>query len=95
MRTTAFASAAVLALVPATAALAQLAYRPDTCAPGFVWREAFAGDRVCVTPTPARRQRRTTGRRRRASSRAGDPTARDNACPAMSGARQGPTIWSV
>ncbi|MGD9892521.1 MAG: hypothetical protein AB7R89_31570 [Dehalococcoidia bacterium] len=23
---------------------------PDTCAPGFVWREAFAGDHVCVIP---------------------------------------------
>jgi hypothetical protein len=23
---------------------------PDTCAPGFVWREAFEGDHVCVTP---------------------------------------------
>ena len=23
---------------------------PDTCEPGFVWREAFPGDHVCVTP---------------------------------------------
>lgn len=23
---------------------------PDTCAPGFVWREAFADDHVCVSP---------------------------------------------
>jgi hypothetical protein len=23
---------------------------PDTCAPGWVWREAFDGDTVCVTP---------------------------------------------
>jgi hypothetical protein len=22
----------------------------DTCRPGFVWREAFPGDHVCVTP---------------------------------------------
>jgi hypothetical protein len=23
---------------------------PDTCKQGFVWREAFGGDTVCVTP---------------------------------------------
>jgi hypothetical protein len=29
----------------------------DICRPGFVWREAFPGDRVCVTPeTRARAQ---------------------------------------
>jgi hypothetical protein len=26
------------------------AYRPDTCSPGLVWREAVAGDHECVTP---------------------------------------------
>ncbi|GHO74349.1 hypothetical protein KSD_21200 [Ktedonobacter sp. SOSP1-85] len=25
-------------------------YGPDTCASGYVWREAFEGDHVCVTP---------------------------------------------
>jgi hypothetical protein len=30
------------------------AYGPNTCIDGFVWREAFAGDVVCVTP--ARRE---------------------------------------
>lgn len=25
-------------------------FGPDTCKPGFVWREAFSDDRVCVTP---------------------------------------------
>jgi hypothetical protein len=25
-------------------------YGPDTCNPGFVWREAFEGDVICVTP---------------------------------------------
>jgi hypothetical protein len=25
-------------------------YGPDTCLQGFVWREAFEGDHVCVTP---------------------------------------------
>lgn len=26
------------------------AYGPDTCKPGFVWRDAVAGDHICVTP---------------------------------------------
>ena len=26
------------------------AYGPDTCKQGFVWREAFGGDVVCVPP---------------------------------------------
>ncbi|MGV3652093.1 MAG: hypothetical protein ACO1OK_11745, partial [Devosia sp.] len=26
------------------------AFGPNTCIPGFVWREAFGGDVVCVTP---------------------------------------------
>jgi hypothetical protein len=26
------------------------AYGPNTCLSGFVWREAFEGDIVCVTP---------------------------------------------
>ncbi len=30
------------------------AYGPNTCISGFVWREAFGGDVVCVTP--ARRE---------------------------------------
>ena len=25
-------------------------YGPDTCLPGYVWRDAFEGDHVCVTP---------------------------------------------
>ena len=29
---------------------AQLPYGPDTCDRGYVWREAFPGDHVCVTP---------------------------------------------
>ncbi|MFF3556938.1 hypothetical protein ACFYXL_26420 [Streptomyces tsukubensis] len=32
------------------AAAADLPYGPYTCANGFVWREAFAGDQVCVPP---------------------------------------------
>jgi hypothetical protein len=33
----------------ATAAHATCDFGPDTCLPGFVWREAFPGDHVCVT----------------------------------------------
>jgi hypothetical protein len=51
-RSALFLLAAVSALsAPAlgsTQALAQ--YGPDTCRQGFVWREAFAGDHVCVRP---------------------------------------------
>lgn len=38
-------------LLPAPASAAPvLAYGPYTCAQGFVWREAFDGDTVCVGP---------------------------------------------
>ena len=33
-----------------TPAFAQLPYGPDTCLDGYVWREAFLNDHVCVTP---------------------------------------------
>jgi hypothetical protein len=36
--------------VEATTLAYPLDYGPDTCAPGFVWRDAFDGDHVCVTP---------------------------------------------
>lgn len=44
-----------LASLPITAAIAapahaQLPYGPDTCSQGYVWREAFPGDHVCVRP---------------------------------------------
>ncbi|WP_143204023.1 hypothetical protein [Streptomyces kebangsaanensis] len=32
-------------------------YGPDTCKPGYVWREAVPGDRVCVTPATRDRAR--------------------------------------
>src|ERR1700754_4535564 len=53
------AAGAVLAIHAATAtqdkatapvALKALPYGPDTCQPGYVWREARPGDHVCVTP---------------------------------------------
>lgn len=31
--------------------LAQGAYGPDTCVQGYVWRDAFPGDHVCVLPS--------------------------------------------
>ena len=34
----------------ATTARADLPYGPDTCQQGYVWREAFPGDHVCVIP---------------------------------------------
>ena len=43
-------------LLGLTAALAPLAcqaglpYGPDTCMQGYVWREAYEGDHVCVSP---------------------------------------------
>jgi hypothetical protein len=33
-----------------TRTIVPLPYGPDTCANGFVWRDAFPGDHVCVTP---------------------------------------------
>ena len=35
-------------------------YGPNTCKQGFVWREAFDGDVVCVTPTCANKRGPTT-----------------------------------
>ena len=40
--------AALLFLAPAVSSAQQ--YGPDTCISGFVWREAYAGDHVCVDP---------------------------------------------
>jgi len=34
----------------AASLLCTAAYGPDTCAQGYVWREAFTNDHVCVTP---------------------------------------------
>jgi len=35
---------------PAPPAPPVLPYGPDTCVPGYVWRDAIPGDHVCVTP---------------------------------------------
>jgi hypothetical protein len=48
------ATLGVVVTIPASVtpptAEAALAYGPYTCKPGYVWREAFYGDKVCVTP---------------------------------------------
>jgi len=51
-RTAMFALAAVIALSAPTLAPTPAAaqYGPDTCRQGFVWRESFPGDHVCVPP---------------------------------------------
>lgn len=36
-------------MLPSTSSLAACPYGPDQCKPGYVWREAFSGDHVCVT----------------------------------------------
>ncbi|MDW5595464.1 hypothetical protein VSS74_14030 [Conexibacter stalactiti] len=46
--TTAIAMSAPSLLTPGAAVAAD--YGPDTCLAGFVWREAFVGDTVCVPP---------------------------------------------
>jgi len=45
------ATTVVCAVVSAPlVASAALPYGPDTCAQGYVWREAYPGDHVCVIP---------------------------------------------
>ena len=43
--------AAIAALALPTAPAQAQDYGPNTCLTGFVWREAFAGDVVCVPPS--------------------------------------------
>jgi len=49
-RSALFLLAAVTSLSAPAVAPALAQYGPDTCRQGFVWREAFAGDHVCVRP---------------------------------------------
>jgi hypothetical protein len=44
------AGASVTSGASVTVSVTALAYGRDTCKQGFVWREAVAGDHVCVTP---------------------------------------------
>jgi hypothetical protein len=50
---------------PAPCALAQAA-APDACKPGFVWRDAYPGDHVCVDPVV---HSRTQGQNKLAASK--------------------------
>lgn len=43
-------AATLTALTLPPAAATPLPYGPNTCAPGYVWRDAYHGDQVCVTP---------------------------------------------
>lgn len=45
---------AAAALISSPASAASADYGPNTCLNGFVWRGAFAGDVVCVTPETKR-----------------------------------------
>lgn len=59
-----------------TPALAQSEYGPDTCRQGYVWREAFPGDHVCVSPdtrTQAARDNRQAAARRESNGGAYGP----------------------
>ena len=40
----------LLLLLPQSSYAGDCTYGPDTCTQGFVWRDAFSGDHVCVTP---------------------------------------------
>jgi len=46
----ALAAIGSLGVATLTATTASAQYGPDTCRSGFVWREAFPGDHVCVRP---------------------------------------------
>ena len=45
-----YISRAILFLVILTSAAGAQEFGPDTCVSGFVWRDAFSGDHVCVDP---------------------------------------------
>jgi hypothetical protein len=49
-----------IAALASTSASAQ--YGPDTCRTGFVWREAYPGDHVCVRPWVREQARRDNAR---------------------------------
>lgn len=62
-----FVAATSLSAALIVPAAAGGAYGPDTCKDGFVWRDAFPDDHVCVTPgerTKARKQNAKANLRR-------------------------------
>ena len=52
------ATLCVAAMTPAAAGY----YGPDTCRSGYVWREAYPGDHVCVRPWVRERAARDNAR---------------------------------
>ena len=58
------------------AATPQLHHGPDTCVQGFVWRDAFAEDHVCVVPATREQARRDNAAARYRVSRNNPPSCR-------------------
>lgn len=83
-----------MALAPLAAAVhAQPA--PETCRTGYVWREAFPGDLVCVTPetrAQAARDNREAHARREPG---GGPYGSERVVRVTSGEPRGPRIASA
>lgn len=73
-------AAALLAAGGAITVAPIAAAQPDACIPGFVWREAFAGDHVCVTPSVRSRTAQENG------------AAAQNAIPGSPTCKQG-FVW--
>jgi hypothetical protein len=56
---------------------ARLPYGPDTCKPGFVWREGIANDHVCVVPAVRDQARNDNAQRGNRINRASQPYGPD------------------
>jgi hypothetical protein len=56
---------------------ARLPYGPDTCKPGFVWREGTANDHVCVAPAVRDQARNDNAQRGNRINRASQPYGPD------------------
>jgi hypothetical protein len=54
----ALAALGSLGIAALTPTMASAQYGPDTCRTGFVWREAYPGDHVCVRPWVREQARR-------------------------------------
>ena len=65
--------------LPRNSSLPQLAYGPDTCKSGYVWREAIPNDHACVTPE-SREQARTDNEARDSHINHADHTYGWDAC---------------
>ena len=63
------------------ATMSRLPYGPDTCKPGFVWREAIQKDRVCVTPASREQARSDNALRTSRVSRTDRSSGPDTCIP--------------